>query len=113
MRRHLAQSGHVALVREVEKAAVKSGAPFLAANAPLAEARVRWLQAFDDASVLACDASGQDEGFRRLKVGRYALRRATKPRRIGKTARTRNLTPRQALYFSPGWIDHPLRLETD
>jgi len=49
-------------VREVEKAAVKSGAPFLAANAPLAEARVRWLQAFDDASVLACDASGRMKG---------------------------------------------------
>ena len=30
MRRHLAQSGHDALVREVEKAAAKSGAPFLA-----------------------------------------------------------------------------------
>jgi len=49
-------------VREVEKAAAKSGAPFLAANAPLAEARVRWLQAFDDASVLACDASGRMKG---------------------------------------------------
>ncbi|NAW01389.1 DNA primase, partial [Salmonella sp. hn-h4] len=34
LRRHLAQSGHDALVREVEKAAAKSGAPFLAANAP-------------------------------------------------------------------------------
>jgi len=53
LRRHLAQSGHDALVREVEKAAAKSGAPFQAANAPLAEARARWSQASDDASVLA------------------------------------------------------------
>jgi hypothetical protein len=38
--------GSHALVREVEKAAAKSGAPFLAANAPLAEVRARWSQAF-------------------------------------------------------------------
>jgi len=78
LRRHLAQSDHDALVREVEKAAAKSGAPFLAANAPLAEARVRWSQAFDDASVPAREASGQDEAFRRLKAERDALRRAIK-----------------------------------
>jgi DNA primase len=87
MRRHLAQSGHDALVREVEKAAAKSGAPFLAANAPLAEARVRWSQAFDastrvaaleDALAQARDVPGQDEAFRRLKAERDALRRAIK-----------------------------------
>lgn len=39
--RHLATSGCDALVREVEKAATKSRTPFLAANAPLAKARVR------------------------------------------------------------------------
>lgn len=92
MRRHLAQSGHDALVREVEKAAAKSGAPFLAANAPLAEARVRWSQAFDastrrlfgvlaaleDALSQARDVPGQDEAFRRLKAERDALRRAIK-----------------------------------
>jgi DNA primase len=87
LRRHLAQSGHDALVREVEKAAAKSGAPFLAANAPLAEARVRWSQAFDastrvaaleDALAHARDVPGQDEAFRRLKAERDALRRAIK-----------------------------------
>jgi len=87
LRRHLAQSGHDALVREVEKAAAKSGAPFLAANAPLAEARVRWSQAFDastrvaaleDALAQARDVPGQDEAFRRLKAERDALRRAIK-----------------------------------
>lgn len=87
LRRHLAQSGHDALVREVEKAAAKSGAPFLAANAPLAEARIRWSQAFDastrvaaleDALAHARDVPGQDEAFRRLKAERDALRRAIK-----------------------------------
>jgi len=87
LRRHLAQSGHDALVREVEKAAAKSGAPFLAANAPLAEARVRWSQAFDaltrvaaleNALSSAAGMPGQDEAFRRLKAERDALRRAIK-----------------------------------
>ena len=87
VRRHLANSGHDALVREVEKAAAKSGAPFLAANAPLAEARTRWSQAFDaltrvaaleDALVSARAVPGQDEAFRRLKAERDALRRAIK-----------------------------------
>ena len=68
-------------------AAAKSGAPFLAANAPLAEARVRWSQAFDastrvaaleDALAHARDVPGQDEAFRRLKAERDALRRAIK-----------------------------------
>ena len=90
LRRHLAGSGHDALVREVEKAAAKSGAPFLAANAPLAEARVRWSQGFDaltrvaglDAA-LASAKSGAEHAFdasafSRLKAERDALRRAIK-----------------------------------
>ncbi|MDP3403612.1 MAG: DNA primase, partial [Brevundimonas sp.] len=88
LRRHFATSGHDALMREVEKAAAKSGAPFLAANAPLAEARVRWSQGFDaltrvaglDAA-LASAKSGADHAFdasafSRLKAERDALRRA-------------------------------------
>jgi DNA primase len=87
LRRHLAQSGHDALMREVEKAAAKSGAPFLAADKPLAEARIRWSQAFDaltrvaaleDALTSARSVPGQDEAFRRLKAERDALRRAIK-----------------------------------
>ncbi len=90
LRRHLAGSGHDALVREVEKAAAKSGAPFLAASAPLAEARVRWSQGFGaltrvaglDAA-LALAKSGADQAFdasafSRLKAERDALRRAIK-----------------------------------
>ena len=87
LRRHLARSGHDALMREVEKAAAKSGAPFLAADKPLGEARIRWSQAFDaltriaaleDALASARDTPGQDETFRRLKAERDALRRAIK-----------------------------------
>ena len=87
LRRHLAQSGHDVLMREVEKAAAKSGAPFLAADKPLAEARIRWSQAFDaltrvaaleDALASARSVPGQDDAFRRLKAERDALRRAIK-----------------------------------
>ena len=90
LRRHLAASGHDALVREVEKAAAKSGAPFLAANAPLAEARVRWSQAFDALTrvagleqALASAKSNAEQAFdasafSRLKAERDALRRAIK-----------------------------------
>lgn len=75
-------------MREVEKAAAKSGAPFLAANAPLAESRVRWSQAFDaqmriagleqalDAAKSGADQVFDASAFARLKAERDALRRA-------------------------------------
>src|SRR5690606_23752594 len=47
LRRHLAQSGFEAVMREVEKAALRSGAPFLAPGAPLADVKARWSQAFE------------------------------------------------------------------
>jgi len=90
MRRHLAQSGHDALMREVEKAAAKSGAPFLAADKPLGEARIRWSQAFDASTRVAALeralASAKSDALRgfdasafaQLKAERDALRRAIK-----------------------------------
>lgn len=87
LRRHLANLGHGVLLREVEKAAAKSGAPFLAADKPLAEARTLWSQAFDALTRVAAlesaleavkAAPGQDDTFRRLKAERDALRRAIK-----------------------------------
>jgi len=90
LRRHLAQSGHDALMREVEKAAAKSGAPFLAADKPLGEARIRWSQAFDALTRVAALeqalASAKSEAhkvfdasaFARVKAERDALRRAIK-----------------------------------
>lgn len=90
LRRHLAQSGHDALMREVEKAAAKSGAPFLAADKPLGEARIRWSQAFDALTRVAALeqalASAKSEAhkafdasaFALVKAERDALRRAIK-----------------------------------
>ncbi len=90
LRRHLAQSGHDAMLREVEKAAAKSGAPFLATDKPLGEARIRWSQAFDALTrvaaleqALASAKSGahkafDNSAFTLVKAERDALRRAIK-----------------------------------
>jgi len=72
LRRHLGSSEHDALVREVEKAAAWSGAPFLAANAPLAEARVRWSRGL----VISPDGSGR-------KVGVSEIEGGSRPRYLG------------------------------
>ncbi|MDO1560470.1 DNA primase [Brevundimonas sp. 2R-24] len=85
LRRHLAGSGHQVLMREVEKAAVKSGAPFLATDGPLAVAHGQWSLAFDALSRLAAleeaiESSKSDaDGYRALptlKAERDALKRA-------------------------------------
>ncbi len=90
LRRHLAGSGHDALLREVEKAAAKSGAPFLAADKPLGEARARWSQALDASIRLAALeealASAKSDAHRAfdasafllMKAERDALRRSIK-----------------------------------
>lgn len=90
LRRHLAHAGYDALMREVEKAAAKSGAPFLAADMPLAEARTRWSQAFDAFARLGAleQALAQAKSkattafdpsvFSQLKAERDALRRSIK-----------------------------------
>jgi DNA primase len=90
LRQHLTRSGFDALLSEITKAALKSGAPFLAPETTLADARARWSQAFDQltrlsalesavASGKASDLLGSDpEAFRRLKAERDVLRRAIK-----------------------------------
>lgn len=90
LRRHLAQSGFDALMREVEKAAAKSGAPFLATSVPLAEARARWSLAFETLTRMAAleeaIESAKKDGlfainpaaYRGLVGERDALRRAIK-----------------------------------
>ncbi|WP_421729842.1 DNA primase [Brevundimonas sp.] len=94
LRRHLSASGLDDLVHEIEKAAAKSGAPFLDAGVPLAEARLRWAQGFGALThlaaleqALAAAKSGVDQGFdtaafSRLKAERDALRRAIRSREI-------------------------------
>ncbi|MHC3126506.1 DNA primase [Brevundimonas sp. GN22] len=90
LRRHLASSGHDVLMHEVEKAAAKSGAPFLAADKPLGEMRALWSQAFDvlirAAALDEALASAKSEAhkafdasaFALVKAERDALRRAIK-----------------------------------
>ncbi|WP_292041159.1 MULTISPECIES: DNA primase [unclassified Brevundimonas] len=80
LRRHLASSGHDVLMREVEKAAAKSGAPFLAGDKPLGEMRARWSQAFDALTrAAALDealASAKSEAHRAFDASAFALVKA-------------------------------------
>jgi DNA primase len=87
LRRHLAHSGFEALMRDVEKAAVKSRAPFLAPDAPFTTAASQWSQAFtaltrlaalEEALAAAKSVVGNDGAFRLLKAERDAARRAIK-----------------------------------
>lgn len=88
--RHLAGKGFGALLSEIDKAASKSGAPFLGSDLPLDVARSHWSHAFEvllrmasleDALSTAkadmSEASGA-AAFMRLKGERDALRRAIK-----------------------------------
>ena len=90
LKRHLAHAGLGASLREIERAALKSGAPFLSTDMTLADARVRWSQAFEVLTRLAALEDALDsakseagsvfdaEAFKRLKAERDALRRAIK-----------------------------------
>jgi len=90
LRQHLTRSGFEALLCEITKAALRSGSPFLAPDATLADARARWSQAFDQVTRLSALESavtsgkssgllGSDpEAFRRLKAERDVLKRAIK-----------------------------------
>ncbi|HYE41867.1 MAG TPA: DNA primase [Caulobacteraceae bacterium] len=90
LKRHLAHAGLGASLREIERAALKSGAPFLSTDMTLADARVSWSQAFEvltrlAALEIALDSAKSEAGtvfdaeaFMRLKAERDALKRAIK-----------------------------------
>lgn len=88
--RHLAGKGFGALLSEIDKAASKSGAPFLGSDLPPTVARSQWSHAFEvllrmaslEHALVAAkgdmsEASGA-AAFMRLKGERDALRRAIK-----------------------------------
>jgi DNA primase len=85
--RHLASGGFGALLGEIDKAATKSGAPFLESDTPPAVARSQWSYAFQalakeaaldkaikSATVEVVDRHGM-EAIERMKTERDALRR--------------------------------------
>jgi DNA primase len=88
--RHLRSCGFNALLTDIDRAAAKSGAPFLKQDVSLEAANSQWSQAFARLSRLASldkalDASKGNlrersdmEAFERLKGERDALRRATR-----------------------------------
>jgi DNA primase len=86
--RHLAAEGFGALLGEIDKAASKSGAPFLSSDVSLTLARSQWSHAFEAITRMAAlgdaiDAAksnlgdrGGMEAIERMKTERDALRRA-------------------------------------
>ncbi len=88
--RHLASCGFGALLGEIDRAARKSGAPFLDSDLPPAAARSQWSHAFEVLTRMAAlesalssakaDLTGASDAqvFMRLKGERDALKRAIK-----------------------------------
>ncbi|HTN40430.1 MAG TPA: DNA primase [Asticcacaulis sp.] len=88
--RHLHKLGLGALLSEIQKAALKSGAPFLSPDISSADAHTRWLQAFNAVSRLtaldrALNSAREQVGtefFSRLKLERDALRKSLRSGQI-------------------------------
>ena len=88
--RHLHKQGLGALLSEIQKAALKSGAPFLSSDISSADAHARWLQAFNAVSRLtaldrALNSAREQVGtefFSRLKLERDALRKSLRSGQI-------------------------------
>ena len=90
LERHLAAQGYDQLLKEIAKAAAKSGAPFLDPGMPLDQARTQWSQALEVLTRMAAleravSAAKADLGsdfdmaaFMQLKSERDALRREIK-----------------------------------
>ena len=94
--RHLRSCGFSELLTDIDRAAAKSGAPFLQEDVSLSAARAQWSQAFDAlarASALEQDLAAAKRGlagasdaarFMRLKAERDALTRAIRTGTIWK-----------------------------
>jgi DNA primase len=90
LQRHLAARGFSALLTDIDRAAAKSGAPFIQSDVPLAAARSQWSHAFSVLNRLAALEDAMDGAKRELAAGagaervialkteRDALRRAVK-----------------------------------
>jgi DNA primase len=90
LRRHLAARGYSALLTDIDRAAAKSGAPFIQSDVTLAAARSQWTHAFSVVNRLAALDEAVDvakrelaagsgaERFMTLKAERDSLRRAVK-----------------------------------
>ncbi len=86
--RHLASRGFGALLGEIDRAALKSGAPFLESDTPPAVARSQWSHAFERLTRMSAldqaletakrDLDGRSamEAIERMKAERDALRKA-------------------------------------
>ena len=92
--RHVRNSGLGALISGIQKAALKSGAPFLLPDLSQADAHARWMKAFNAVSRLtaleralnsakdSAEADFAPEFFSRLKLERDHLRRSLKSGQI-------------------------------
>jgi DNA primase len=69
LQRHLAQGGFSRLLNDVDRAAAKSGAPYLNSDVTLAAARSQWSQAFTVVSRLAALESATDAAKSDLAAG--------------------------------------------
>ena len=90
LQRHLGQCGFSALLNDIDRAASKSGAPFIQSDVTLAVARSQWTHAFsamnrlaaleeamDQAKAALAAGAGADQVIA-LKTERDSLRRALK-----------------------------------
>ncbi len=95
--RHLHKQGLGALLSEIQKAAIKAGAPFLAPDNDLAHAHARWIQTFNAVSRLtaldrALNSAKEQVGtefFSRLKLERDSLRRSLRSGHIWQDGTTK------------------------
>ncbi|HVN01387.1 MAG TPA: DNA primase [Caulobacteraceae bacterium] len=90
LERHLRSRGFSALLNDIDRAAAKSGAPFIRLDVTLAAARSQWTHAFSAVNRLAALQDAMDQakqalaagvgadGFIALKTERDSLRRALK-----------------------------------